>query len=114
MVLPLTVGENGLASGGGEGADLAPRRKIAKPCIWIVGEEEDAARSGPQTMQRLLALEDARRVGPEAAVPEAIDVAVDQMYLVVRVEDQRGAGGELAVEDDLVGGSKTGVADSER
>ena len=53
-------------------------------------------------MEGVLCLEDRWGVGPEAAVPEAVDAAVDEMNLLAGVEDQSRAGGEFAVDDDEV------------
>ena len=82
----------------------------------VVGEEEDAAGAGPELAEGVFGLEDVWGVGPEAAVPEAVDAAVDEMDLLAGVEDQRGAGGEFAVDDDeVVGvGLLLGLVDGER
>ena len=79
----------------------------------VVGEEEDAAGAGPQLAEAVFGLEDVGSVGPEAAEPEAVDVAVDEVDLVAGVEDERGARGEFAVEDDEIVGLNASLVDCE-
>ena len=82
----------------------------------VVGEEEDAAGAGPELVERGFGFEDGGGVGPEGAVPEAVDAAVDEMDLLAGVEDEGGAGGEFAVEDDEVVGGRSrllGACDGE-
>ena len=98
----LLVGEDGFAAGGGEGVDGAVEGKFFQALGGVVGEEEDAAGAGPELVEGGVAFEDGGRVGPEAAVPEAVDAAVDEMDLLAGVEDQSGACGEFAVDEDKV------------
>ena len=100
----LVVGEDGFAAGGGEGVDGAEGGEIARAAGGVVGEEEDAAGACPELVEGGFGLEDVGGVGPEAAVPEAVDASVEEMDLLAGVEDQRGAGGELAIEEDEVVG----------
>ena len=68
--------------------DGAEGREIAGAGGGVVGEEEDAARAGPEVAEAVFGLEDARGVGPEAAVPEAVDVSAQEMDLLLGVEDE--------------------------
>ena len=77
---------------------------------WVVGEEEDAAGARPKLVEGFFCLEDGWGVRPEAAEPEAIKAAVDEMDLLARVEDQSGAGGEFSINDDEVVGARLGLA----
>ena len=54
----------------------------------VIGKEEDAARAGPELAEGVFCFEDGWGVGPEAAVPEAVEAAVDEMNLLASVEDQ--------------------------
>ena len=107
------VGQDGFASGCGEGVDGAERCEVVGAGGGVVGEEEDAARAGPELAEAVFGFEDVRGVGPEAAVPEAVDVAIDEVDLVGGVEDERGARGEFAVEDDEIVGLDTCLVDGE-
>ena len=99
------VGQDGLAAGAGEGVDRAVGGQIFGARRGVIGEEEDTAGTGPELTEGVFCLKDMGGVGPEAAVPEAVDAAVDQVDLLAGVEDQRGAGGEFSVDDDEVAGS---------
>ena len=81
--------------------------------VGVVGHEEDAAGAGPELVESVFGLEDVGGVGPEAAVPEAVDVSAQEVDLLLGVEDEGGPGGEFAVEDDLVGGLDAGSVDGE-
>ena len=56
--------------------------------VGVVGHEEDAAGAGPKLVKRVFGLEDLGSVGPEAAVPEAVDVSAQEMDLLLGVEDE--------------------------
>jgi len=87
------VGKDGFAACAGQGVDGGVGGQVADAGGGFVGEEKDAAGAGPELVESGFGLEDAGRIGPEAAVPEAVDAAVDEMNLLAGVEDQRGAGG---------------------
>ena len=57
--------------------DGAEGGEVADAGGGVVGEEEDATGTGPELAEAVFGLEDVRGVGPEAAVPEAVDVSVD-------------------------------------
>ena len=84
----LAVGEDGFAAGGGEGVDGAVGGEIVLAGGGVGGEEEDAAGAGPERVEGGFGFEDGGGVGPEAAVPEAVDAAVDEMDLLAGVEDE--------------------------
>ena len=81
--------------------------------VGVVGHKEDAAGAGPELVEGIFGFEDLWGVGPEAAVPEAVDVSSEKVDLLLGVEDESRAGGEFAVEDDLVGGLDAGSVDGE-
>ena len=87
------VGEDGFSSGGGEGVDGAIGGEVVGAGGGVVGEEEDALLAGPEVVERVFGFEDGGGVWPEAAVPEAVDAAVDEVDLLAGVEDEGGAGG---------------------
>jgi len=70
----------------------------------VVGEEEDALGAGPEGAEGGFGFEDGGGVGPEAAVPGAVHATFDEVDGLPGVEEQGGAGGELAVDEDEVGG----------
>jgi len=70
----------------------------------VVGEKEDAVGAVPEGMEVGVGGEDVGAVGPEAAEPGAVDVAVDEQDRLAGVEEQRGAGGEFAVDEDEIAG----------
>src|SRR5580704_19746702 len=83
----VSVGEEGLSSGGGEGVDWAEVGEVGG-AVGVVGHKEDAAGAGPELVEGVFGLEDVGGVGPEAAVPEAVDVDAEEMDLVLGVEDE--------------------------
>ena len=68
----------------------------------VVGEKEEPAGTGPERVEGGVGLEEVRAVGPEGAVPGAVDSAVDEGDGFSGVEEQGGAGGELAIDEDEV------------
>ncbi len=82
------VGEDGFAAGAGESLDVAVGGQVLGAGGGVVGEEEDAARAGPELVEGFVCFEDVWGVWPEAAEPEAVDAAVDEMNLLASVEDQ--------------------------
>ena len=81
--------------------------------VGVVGHKEDAAGAGPELVESVFGFEDLGGVGPEAAVPEAVDLSAEEVDLLAGVEDEGGAGGEFAIEDDLVGGLDAGSVNGE-
>lgn len=55
----LAIGEDGLASCGGKGADWAEAGKIMRSCRGRIGEQEDALGAGPAMAKSVFGLEDA-------------------------------------------------------
>jgi len=102
------VGEDGFASGGGEGADGAEGAEAGGAGGGGVGEEEDAAGAGPEAVEGGVVVEDGGGVRPEAAVPGAVNAAVDEVRGLAGVEEKRRAGGQFAVDEDEVGGRVAG------
>ncbi len=82
------VSKDGLAAGAGQGVHVAVECEVLGASGGVVGEEEDTAGAGPELAEGLFCVEDAWGVGPEAAVPEAVDAAVDEMDLLAGVEDE--------------------------
>ena len=91
------VGEDGFAAGCGEGADGAEGAEADGAGGGVVGQQEDAAGAGPEAVERGVVVEDGGGVWPEAAVPGAVDAAVDEVRGLAGVEEQGGAGGEFSV-----------------
>jgi len=91
-----------------------------------VGQQKDAAGARPEAVEGCVVIEDGGGVWPEAAVPGAVDAAVDEVRGLAGVEEQGGAGGELAVDENevwrtvagcwllVVGGFPLGLQDSFR
>jgi len=107
------VGEDGFAAGAFQGVDGGEGSEVFAAGCGVIGEQEDTLAAGPELAERGFVFKDVGRIRPEAAVPQSIDVAVDEVDLLTGVEEQRGAGGEFAVEDDEVAGL-LGGGDGER
>jgi hypothetical protein len=68
----------------------------------LIGQEKEAALTGPEMAEGIVSFEDVRSVGPEAAVPRAVNATVHQVHRFLRVEEQRGASGELTIDENKV------------
>ena len=81
------IGEDGFSSGAGEAVNGAIGLEVFGADGGIVGEEEDAVWARPELTEGVFCFEDGWSVGPEAAEPETVDAAVDEMDLLACVED---------------------------
>src|SRR6185437_6855042 len=98
----IAIREECFAAGVGEVDDGAGGCEVALALGGMVGEQEDAVGAGPKAGEVGVGEEDVWGVRPEASEPGAVDAAVDEERGLACVEEQRGAGGELAVDEDEV------------
>ena len=93
------VGEDEFTAFGGEEVDRGEACEVGST-LFVEGEQEDALGAGPGLAESFVGSEYGRGIGPEGAIPEAVDAPVDEVDLPASIEDQGGAGGEFALLDE--------------
>ena len=68
--------------------DGAEAGEVGVRAVGVIGEQEEAAGAGPELVEGGVGFEDGGGVGPEAAVPGAVDAAVDEVDGLAGVEEQ--------------------------